>query len=378
VRVGRERRQSLRGLGRAGIACTSANPAAQGPEPGPLEEDFAQGHEKRDGDKITATFVKIFDFEAFLVEKDLYGILGVSEDSEDGDIKRAYRKLSKDLHPDKNPSPEARQQFNDVRDAYEILSSPESKILFDTGGMEAIQEHKKGQVQKGETSQNSVTVTMEMLYSGAEHPVSISRRVVCRGCRVNPKKEICKTCNRCPNEVRTVNRPMGPGFVVQQQEEIKSNEKCKTEATTLHMHIEKGMRDGDSITFEMMGEQRPKQIPGDVVFKLKLQKHKVFNRRGNDLQIKDKITLRQALLGFEKKIKHLDGHEVVIKRDGVTMPGAVMKVAEEGMPKKDDSSSFGDLYIEFSVQFPETLSAAQQKAISENFKAGAHDLKAEL
>ena len=83
-----------------------------------------------------------------------------------------------------------------------------------------------------------------------------------------------------------------------------------SKATTLHMNIEKGMRDGDSITFETMGEQRPKQIPGDVVFKLKLQKHKVFTRRGNDLTIKDKITLRQALLGFEKKIKHLDGHEV--------------------------------------------------------------------
>merc|ERR1719387_2071229 len=129
---------------------------------------------------VLSPFQKIFDFEAFLVEKDLYGALGLTEDAEEGEIKRAYRKLSKDLHPDKNPSPEARQQFNDVRDAYEILSSPESKILFDTGGMEAIQEHKKGQVQKGETSQNSVTVTLEMLYSGAEHPVSISRRVVCR------------------------------------------------------------------------------------------------------------------------------------------------------------------------------------------------------
>ena len=135
------------------------------------------------------------------------------------------------------------------------------------------------------------------------------------------------------------------------------------------MNIEKGMKDGDSITFEMMGEQRPKQIPGDVVFKLKLQKHKVFTRRGNDLTIKDKLTLRQALLGFEKKIKHLDGHEVLIRREGVTMPGAVMKVADEGMPKKDDSSSYGDLYIEFSVQFPDTLTDAQKTAVSDNFKA---------
>jgi DnaJ-class molecular chaperone len=171
---------------------------------------------------------------------------------------------------------------------------------------------------------------------------------------------------------------MGPGFVVQQQEEIKSNEKCKTEATTLHMNIEKGMKDGDAITFEMMGEQRPKQIPGDVVFKLKQQKHKVFTRRGNDLTIKDKITLRQSLLGFEKTFKHLDGHEVKIRRDGVTMPGAVMKVKDEGMPKKDDTSSYGDLYIEFSVQFPDTLTTEQQAAISNNFKASAHDIKAEL
>ena len=94
--------------------------------------------------------------------------------------------LSGDVHPDKNPSPEARQQFNDVRDAYEILSSPESKILYDTGGMEAIQEHKKGQVQKGETSQNSVTVTLEMLYSGAEHPVSCT---VVFGLNIGPKME---------------------------------------------------------------------------------------------------------------------------------------------------------------------------------------------
>merc|ERR1712139_652382 len=106
----------------------------------------------------------------------------------------------------------------------------------------------------------------------------------------------------------------------------------------------------------------------------KLQKHKVFTRRGNDLTMKDKITLRQTLLGFEKTFKHLDGHEVKICREGVTMPGAVMKVAEEGMPKKDDSSSFGDLFIEFTVQFPETLTAAQKTTVSENFKASAHDV----
>jgi len=60
------------------------------------------------------------------------------------------------------------------------------------------------------------------------------------------------------------------------------------------------------------------------------------------------------------------------------MPNAVMKISEEGMPKKDDTSAYGDLYIEFSVKFPETLTDAQQKAIAGNFKAGTHDTRAEL
>jgi DnaJ-class molecular chaperone len=340
-----------------------------------LKKTFLKGKRKKDNDPIKATFTKIYDFEAFLVEKDLYGILQLTDEAADGDIKRQYRKLSKELHPDKNPSPEARKQFNDVRDAYEILSSPEQKILFDTGGMEAIQEHKKGQVQKGESSSHSVSVTLEMLYTGAEHPVSMSRRIVCRGCRTNPSKKICSTCQKCPNEVRTVHRPMGPGFMVQQQEEVKSNEKCKTEATTLQMNIEKGMKDGDTVVFEMMGEQRPKQIPGDVIFKLKQAKHKVFTRRGADLTMKMQVTLRQSLLGFERTVKHLDGHEVVVRREGITMPGSVMKVSGEGMPKKDDSSTFGELYIEFSVQFPETLSADQQAVIANNFKASTSDIR---
>merc|ERR1719271_1198266 len=364
--------------GESGLHVLEPSQVVQDQDLDKLKQVLLKGRRKRDNDKITATFTKIFDFEAYLVEKDLYGTLGLTEDAEENEIKRQYRKLSKDLHPDKNPSEEARKKFNDVRDAYEILSSPETKIIYDTGGMEALQEHKKGQVQKGDSSQHSVSITLEMLYTGAEHPVSIARRVVCRGCGRNPNQDKCKSCNKCPNEVRTVQRQMGPGFVVQQQEEVKSNEFCKNQATTLHMNIEKGMKDGETITFEMMGEQKPKQIPGDIVFKLKQGKHKVFTRRGHDLTAKMTIPLRQALLGFERTIKHLDGHEVKIRRDGVTMPGAVMKVADEGMPKKDDSSSYGDLFIEFSVQFPDTLTEAQKATVSENFKASAHDIKAEL
>jgi DnaJ-class molecular chaperone len=330
-----------------------------------LKKTSLKGKRRSDGDPVKATFVKVFDFEAFLVEKDLYGILGVSEEADDGEIKRAYRRLSKELHPDKNPGDAAAAaRFNDVRDAYEILNSKEQKILFDTGGMEAIHEYKKGQVQKGETREHTASVTLEMLYSGTSSPVQMSRRVVCIGCGRNPNQDKCRSCSRCPNEVRLVQRQMGPGFVVQQQEEVQSTEKCKNQQETMTLQVEKGMRDGDAITFEMMGEQKPKSIPGDVVFKLKAQKHKTFKRRGNDLTLKMNLSLRQALLGFEKTIRHLDGHEVKIRREGITSHGAVMTVKGEGMPLRDDPEEFGGLYIEFHVEFPDSLTQDQIEAIA--------------
>lgn len=161
-----------------------------------------------------------------------------------------------------------------------------------------------------------------------------------------------------------VQRQMGPGFVVQQQEEVQSTEKCKNQQETMTLQVEKGMRDGDAITFEMMGEQKPKTIPGDVVFKLKAQKHKTFKRRGNDLTMKMNLSLRQALLGFEKTIRHLDGHEVKIRREGITSHGAVMTVKGEGMPLRDDPEEFGGLYIEFHVDFPDSLTKDQIEAIA--------------
>jgi len=115
-------------------------------------------------------------------------------------------------------------------------------------------------------------------------------------------------------------------------------------------------------------------IPGDVVVKIKQAKHKVFKRKGNDLNMKMAIPLRQALLGFERTISHLDGHDVKIRRDGVMKPGAVMKIEGEGMPHRDDPETYGDLYIEFSIDFPDTLSAGEQKAIGGALKKTAGDV----
>merc|ERR1712070_177591 len=115
---------------------------------------------------------------------------------------------------------------------------------------------------------------------------------------------------------------------------------------------EKGMPDGEEITFKYESEQKPGQIPGDVVLKLKTVQHSMFKRSRDTLNMVMSIPLRAALLGFETSFKHLDGHTVTIKRTGVTKPGQIIKIKSEGMPKHGTPSEFGDLSITFTVEFP--------------------------
>merc|ERR1712193_14770 len=99
---------------------------------------------------------------------------------------KAYRKLSIKYHPDKNPDEESKQKFKDVRDAYEILNNPDKKILYDTGGMEAVKQMEKGEVEKGEDIGIDLGVSLSDLYNSATSGAQIQRRVVCRGCAKKP------------------------------------------------------------------------------------------------------------------------------------------------------------------------------------------------
>merc|ERR1719456_2162993 len=106
-----------------------------------------------------------------------------------------------------------------------------------------------------------------------------------------------------------VQRQMG-NMIMQQQMEVESKEKCKNENSRIEVNIEKGMREGESLSFARMAEQKPNVIPGAVVFSLKTSKHPKFERRGDDLHMAMKISLRESLLGWSQDVRHLDGHIV--------------------------------------------------------------------
>uniref|UniRef100_A0A7S4BTB8 J domain-containing protein n=2 Tax=Chrysotila carterae TaxID=13221 RepID=A0A7S4BTB8_CHRCT len=306
-------------------------------------------------------------------EVDLYEILGLQPEANDREIKTAYRKLSIQYHPDKNPGNE--DKFREVTEAYEILSNKEKRILYDYKGIAAA---RKGGAEEmgrspmemmfgmggGEQRSNrgrdmeiELPVTLEDLYVGNEKSATIKRRIVCRNCKKKPNLPRCRDCGACPKEKKMVQRRAGPGMIVQQEVQVDSKEKCKREEKTLSATIEKGMPDNEAITFKYESEQKPGQIPGDVVLKLKTQPHATFKRSRENLSTKMTIPLRAALLGFETTISHLDGHQVSIKRTGVTKPGQSIRIKGEGMPKHGTPSEFGDLVITFTVDFPKEIGA---------------------
>jgi len=324
-------------------------------------------------------------------EVDLYERLNLAPEASDREIKSAYRKLSVQYHPDKNQGNQAAvDKFREITEAYEVLSDKEKRVIYDSSGIGAVKKMSQGdgggggghpfeaffgggggggQKQRGRNMDIELPVTLEDLYLGNEKAATVKRRVVCRNCKGKQSLPRCQACGPCPKEKKMVHKRAGPGMVVQQEVMVESKEKCKREEKTLTATIEKGMPDNEEISFKYESEQKPGQIPGDVVLKLKTVQHPMFKRSGSSLSMKLTIPLRAALLGFETSFKHLDGHTVTVKRTGVTKPGQAVRIKSEGMPKHGTPSEFGDLTITFTVEFPtkvdDELSAGLQKLLPE-------------
>jgi DnaJ-class molecular chaperone len=120
----------------------------------------------------------------------------------------------------------------------------------------------------------------------------------------------------------------------------------------LVLYIEKGIPDGHEYRYKDAADEHVNHRPGEIIFKMETLPHPLFVREREHLKLDVKITLRQALLGFTKSIKHLDGHKVTIKRDKITKPGEVERIRGEGMPVFEYPSDYGDLIVTYVVEFP--------------------------
>lgn len=344
-----------------------------------LEKLRITGRREADRGQINLRFVRIFDTRSREDAVDLYALLGVEPDAPQSEIKKTFRRLTIELHPDKNPGdPTAASRFTEVSRAAEILSDNTKRMLYDTGGMEAIRAHDRGEVQKGQDVLVEVGVPLSLLFTGGNVAPVYRRRVVCVGCRAKPNQPRCRGCSKCPSEVRTVAQQVGPGFFVQQQVQVDSNEWCKTEDKELEVTISRGSKDGDDIVLEAMADQRPGMIPGNVVVRLKQMHDPRFNRDGDDLRTTITVSLREALLGFRKDIQMPDNSIVPVIRNAVTQPHQIIKIEGEGMPKKDEPSNRGHLFVTVIVQLPESLNSDQKASIAEIFDINSMSRSSEL
>ncbi|CAM9264194.1 unnamed protein product [Chrysoparadoxa australica] len=335
---------------------------------------------------------------------EFYNTLGVKKDANESEIKKAYRKLALKNHPDKGGDPE---KFKEITLAYEVLSDPEKRKQYDQYGKEGINEeggpgHSPEDIfsmffggggrrgpsgpRKGEDLVHPLKVSLDDLYNGKTCRLAITRDKVCGACEGRGGKPGAeKPCSGCRGQGVTIQyRQIGPGMVQKIQaacsdckgegKTIPSKDKCKEcsgkkvvkERKVLEVHITKGMKNGQKITFSGEADEAPGMLPGDVIFVVQEKEHATFKRKGADLLIQRKLTLGESLCGFHFVIEHMDGRilRVSNKPGEVVKPDQIKMIDSEGMPHHGNPYTKGRLFILFKVQFPDTLSESDVKQLS--------------
>ena len=232
-----------------------------------------------------------------------------------------------------------------------------------------------------------VHVTLEDLYKGKTTKLALTRNVICSKCSGKGGKEgAVRQCTSCSGRgIKVTLRQMGPMIQQLQQpcdecsgtgEIINHKDKCKTcngrkvvsEKKMLEVHIDKGMRGGQTITFRGESDQAPGVTPGDVIIVIEEKPHERFTRENNDLITTVKVPLVDALTGSAGKqvVEHLDGRKIqVTPPAGVIKPGQTTTISGEGMPvrKAGAVKQKGDLIVKWEVVFPDRLTPAQKEGI---------------
>lgn len=330
-----------------------------------------------------------------------YDLLGVSREASEKEIKAAYKKKAMKHHPDRGGD---EATFKDISKAYEVLSDLEKKQVYDAYGEEGLDgmgqggapgggQHaggmdpfdlfssifgfEGGRAQRGRPvtpdSVYEIQVTLEELFVGTSREIMFNRDAICKACdgRGGTEVEQCRACDGSGVQVRLQQL----GMMVQQIRSVchvcdgkghvvppgKTCQVCVGAGTVkekkpFQIDVEAGAADGLEFRFRGQADERPDHDTGDVVIRLRQQAHKVFARANYSLYMTKKISLQEALCGFEFSTTFLDGEELKIRSEPgkVTKPGDMIVVEGKGMPRPHGQKA-GDLFIHLEVEFPKEV-----------------------
>ena len=346
-------------------------------------------------------------------ERDYYELLGVARGADEGEIKKAFRRLARELHPDVSEAPDAEERFREVVEAYEVLSNAETRELYDRYGHAGL---RSGGFQPGHFDFGSLSdlfaaffgddliggragrsrgpdlaaeVEIELVDAarGTKREVPFRVAVTCTHCGgdgAEPGTEIT-TCPTCAGAgrlqqvsrsvfgefVRTTTCPTcgGSGRKIETPCSVCSGAGRVVEERTLDVDIPPGIHDGQQI--RLSGEGHAGALgarAGDVYVRVRVRPDPRFVREGNDIVSTVDVTMTQAALGATVTLPSLDGEEQ-IELDAGTQPGAVVVLRGRGMPVLQGYSR-GDQRVLVNVVVPRHLSD-EQKLLLEDFDAHA-------
>lgn len=347
-------------------------------------------------------------------KKDYYEVLGVSRDADETEIKKAYRKLAKQYHPDMNPGDkDAEAKFKEINEAYAVLSDPQKRKQYDMYGHSGVDgtgfegfsgfggfdfgfedifdtffggspfgrtTRRKAGPRRGNDLKYSVEISFVEAAFGTTKEISVTRMQLCHVCggsgsKPGTKPETCRHCNGT-GQIRHVQvTPFG------QMVNMRTCEYCHGEGTVItspcsechgtgrvqktskiSIKIPAGIDNGQTISLRGEGEPGINGgPPGDLYVNIRVKPHPIFKREGYDVICEIPVTFTQAALGAELEIPTLEGTIKYTIPEG-TQTGTVFRLKNKGI-KHLRSNSKGDQLVKVNVEVPTKLSEKQKELL---------------
>ena len=347
-------------------------------------------------------------------KRDYYEILGVPKGASDSDLKKAYRKMAKDCHPDLHPGDKtAEARFKEINEAYEVLSDPEKKSKYDQFGHAGVDPNfgggagfggfdvgdifssffggfngfgggdargaKNGPIKGGNVRINA-TITLEEAAFGTKKDVTITHLENCdsckgSGCAEGTTAEICPHCHGS-GAVRVQQRTMfgsmstttvcpncrGEGKIIHQPCKSCSGAGAVRKQKKISVNIPAGIDDGQAISLRGQGDVgKNGGAVGDLIIGIRVQPHPVLRREGTSIYLDRNISFLQAALGAEIEIPTLDGKVKYTIPEG-TQTGTTFRLREKGVPHLNGRGR-GDQLVTVKVEVPQNLTPSQREAL---------------